>query len=401
MPKKLEASSNVMYLMQILSQVPGNVYWKNIKGEYQGCNKNQLKVAKLSSMDEIIGKTDDDLYHKAIAAAVRAIDSGVMQSGKAQEFEEIGIDDQGNECIYLTQKSPLFDSNHAVIGVLGISMNITERKRAAEREKKAIQEIAEEHTRAEAETELRRAVTILAGSIAHDLRTPLSAMSITIDLARQAISSLADKVDAIIASDSLDDKTTYQLACINNLADKMKEKVSEMDEFISVTLRSMQRLLSGTLTDEDFIILDIEHCLIDVIKKYPLNAGEKELISFNIIDNFRFSGYPVLFYRIIFNLLKNALEQIHQKGKGNIFITAEEGEKFNLLRFKDTASGTSADIVANLFEGYKTTKEKGTGVGLAFCKLTMQSFGGDIICESKEGDYIEFTLSFPKLSNQH
>ena len=102
--------------------------------------------------------------------------------------------------------------------------------------------------------------------------------------------------------------------------------------------------------------------------------------------------------RILFNLLSNALYQINKNGKGKIFISSEEQAEFNIIRFKDTAGGTSPDIVEQIFDGYKTTKEKGTGVGLAFCKLTMKSFGGDITCHSVEGDYIEFALTFPKIS---
>ncbi len=64
---------------------------------------------------------------------------------------------------------------------------------------------------------------------------------------------------------------------------------------------------------------------------------------------------------------------------------------------KDTAGSVNSTIVDNLFDSYQTTKQQGTGVGLAFCKLTMESFQGTISCHSVEGDHIEFVLSFPKL----
>ncbi|MSP53374.1 MAG: HAMP domain-containing histidine kinase [Gammaproteobacteria bacterium] len=79
-----------------------------------------------------------------------------------------------------------------------------------------------------------------------------------------------------------------------------------------------------------------------------------------------------------------------------MFITTELGETFNILRVKDTAGGVAQETVANLFEGFTTTKEQGTGIGLAFCQLGMRSFGGDITCHRVEGDCIEFIMSFPK-----
>ncbi|MFN7097747.1 MAG: PAS domain-containing protein, partial [Gammaproteobacteria bacterium] len=177
-----DAMCSQEYLMQILAQVPGNVYWKNKQGKYEGCNNNQLKIAKFNSLEEIIGKTDYELYDKKIADAVRKIDIQVMQSGKEHELEEIGIDENGNKSIYLTKKSPLFDKDNNIVGILGVSLNISDRINAEKREKEAIQAMAEEKAKAEAEVNLRSAVTILAGSIAHDLRTPLTAMSITTDL---------------------------------------------------------------------------------------------------------------------------------------------------------------------------------------------------------------------------
>ena len=101
--------------------------------------------------------------------------------------------------------------------------------------------------------------------------------------------------------------------------------------------------------------------------------------------------------KILFNLVKNALEQISLNGKGEIIITTESNAKGNLIRIKDTAGGAPPEIVSNFFKGYFTTKKNGTGVGLAFCKKTMENLGGDIICNSIYGESMEFTLIFPKI----
>jgi signal transduction histidine kinase len=56
----------------------------------------------------------------------------------------------------------------------------------------------------------------------------------------------------------------------------------------------------------------------------------------------------------------------------------------------------SSRQLANLFDHFYTTTFMGTGIGLSFCKLVMERFGGDIFCESEEGAYTRFTLLFPK-----
>jgi len=96
----------------------------------------------------------------------------------------------------------------------------------------------------------------------------------------------------------------------------------------------------------------------------------------------------------MFNLIKNSLYQIREKGRGEIFIRAEKTDTHNVLYFKDTAGGVTQETVDNIFNSYQTTKAEGTGVGLAFCKLTMQSFGGEMDCRLVDGEFIEFGLYF-------
>ncbi|MBY0545624.1 MAG: HAMP domain-containing histidine kinase [Gammaproteobacteria bacterium] len=99
---------------------------------------------------------------------------------------------------------------------------------------------------------------------------------------------------------------------------------------------------------------------------------------------------------MLFNLLGNSFYQIEKNKRGEIFIQTEITPKWNILHIRDTAGSVSPDALAHLFDDFKTSRKNGTGVGLAFCKLTMESFGGHISAHSVEGDYIEFVLSFPK-----
>jgi len=137
-----------------------------------------------------------------------------------------------------------------------------------------------------------------------------------------------------------------------------------------------------------------------VLDEYPYLENEKALIHWDTSHLFTFMGNPLLFYRIMFNLIKNSLYQIREKGHGEIFIRAEQTETHNVLYFKDTAGGVTQDIIDNIFNSYQTTKAEGTGVGLAFCKLTMQSFGGEMSCHLADGDCIEFWLEFPIFCNE-
>ncbi|MFN7096477.1 MAG: sensor histidine kinase, partial [Gammaproteobacteria bacterium] len=305
---------------------------------------------------------------------------------------------------YFSIKQPI-SLNGVCRGIVILSLDITEQKLMEQREQAAIielkeQEIKEQTAKAEAEETLRRSVAIFAGNIAHDLRVPLTSILIMLDIFANSLNTVDSEYRKILRGEKADnEKLRSQLEYLNSVPFKLKNSVRELNSFIDVTLKFMQRLISGTLSNEDFSISEIEPCLNDVIAKYPFQNNERELVHYKNIDNFSFLGCPILLYKIFFNLLNNSFQQIKKNGSGEIFIRTQRNDTNNLLIFKDTAGGASPKVVQHLFDGYCSNKKEGTGVGLAFCKLTMQSFGGDIICHSVEGDYIEFILLFPRIES--
>ena len=73
-------------------------------------------------------------------------------------------------------------------------------------------------------------------------------------------------------------------------------------------------------------------------------------------------------------------------------------ERSNIIYFRDTGLGIGEDELEKIFDGFFTTKEGGTGAGLAYCKRTIQNFHGKIECESVVGEYCEFKISLPELN---
>jgi signal transduction histidine kinase len=109
-------------------------------------------------------------------------------------------------------------------------------------------------------------------------------------------------------------------------------------------------------------------------------------------------GDELLTIYVIFNLLKNAIYHVTEARKGHIEIWLEHGKEYNELHFKDTGKGMPSAIVGKIFEQFFTNTRHGTGVGLAFCKMVMNAYNGTIRCESVEGEYAHFILSFPVMA---
>lgn len=384
---------------KIFSITPGNVYWKDREGKYLGCNDNQRAIAKVASVFDILGKTDCDLYGETLGNQVRAVDEEIMRTGLEKTFEEIGVDVVGERAIYATRKMPLFSERGEIIGIIGVSIDVTAQKIAQEQEQLALAQAAQEKITAKAEAELRQAIAVLAGSIAHDLRTPIATIGLIKHSLQRRMAAFQTYDAFVQASDLALPEAIATARATVDLTEETKSierALESMRRCIDTTLALLSKTLRGELTTQDLTTCSMWSVIHNTLSRYPFADSWRELVCWDQTD-FAFPGNEIFAIRIFSNLIKNSVEQIEKNKRGKIFIATEKGEQGNKIRFKDTAGGAPSEVMAHLFDGYHSTKETGTGIGLAFCKMAMESFGGDITCESVYGDYIEFTLTFPKI----
>lgn len=118
----------MLVLQQLLDSIPGHIYWKTRQGVYIGCNDKQARSLGFKSGAEVIGKTDYHLpWPESSADVFRRHDQHVLRSGVPMLVEEVATMD-GEEVIVLSQKIPLRNHTNSVIGLVGISMDITQKK---------------------------------------------------------------------------------------------------------------------------------------------------------------------------------------------------------------------------------------------------------------------------------
>ena len=208
-------------------------------------------------------------------------------------------------------------------------------------------------------------VKSLAGSIAHETRNPLAGIKGCCELMKDNLNQLIEYVDLIA------DSSTQGLAMIDMILANIRD---------------------GEVDKSNFTDLSISDVVKKALKQFSYqNQQDRNLVSYDLSEDFVFRGDENMMIFVIYNLLKNAL---HYKAK--IEIRTEVKSDGNYLYFKDYGPGIDKDKLELIFESFFTSgKKDGTGLGLPFCKRIMTAFDGEIICKSEVEKGTEFEMKFP------
>jgi two-component system CAI-1 autoinducer sensor kinase/phosphatase CqsS len=202
----------------------------------------------------------------------------------------------------------------------------------------------------------------LAASIAHETKNPLSAIKGFCKIIRGNLDEVVEWLDLIAVS------SARGLLMIEMILQNVRDEEIDVTNFVGLSIANVVNL---------------------AIKEYGFGSDfERGLVNVDLENDFNFKGDETLMIFVLFNLLKNSL---YYRAKINIWL---DGDK-KCLYFKDNAVGIAADKLEFIFDSFFTSNKKGgTGLGLPFCRRVMLAFGGDITCESKEGEGAEFCLRF-------
>lgn len=364
-------ASNELALKNILLHLPGHVYWKDKEGHYLGCNLLQAKDLNLTNSDDIIGKTDYDLSPKDKADLFRNIDKQVVLLGKTIDTEEEIIKNEQTH-IVLSKKTPLYDEHHQIIGLLGISFDITDRKKME----------AELHQAKDAAEQANRAKTEFLTNMRHDIRTPLSGIV---------------GFSELLHSESTEPRIKEYA---ENLVASSHALLDLMDEVLEAV-----RVSSGEvpLLKRKF---DLHHTLNQVIALYQARAMEKQLtLTLDLSPTLpRFViGDKIRLHRIALELIGNALN-FTNKGQVTIEATLAKKKHRTLvikLTVSDTGMGIPNDKQHEIYLQFKRLTPsyqgiyKGAGLGLYVVKQFIDELEGEIYVTSEVNKGTKFTCLIP------
>ncbi len=209
----------------------------------------------------------------------------------------------------------------------------------------------------------------MARQVAHEIKNPLTPISLSASLLRRARDESSPEFDAIF------DRT---IDLIQRQVENLRQIVQDFYAFAGA------RQLEPRSTDLRPLVQEV----------LELNAAwAQELgVQVAVLGNVQEAHLdPTELRRVLINLISNSLEAMPSGGHLKIHL-AEQGDQI-LIEILDSGSGLTEEVRERLFEPYFTTRSHGTGLGLAICKRVIDEMGGDLSLQPAPADSGSGTLA--------
>lgn len=357
-------------LRQVVDAIPHRVFWKDRNCVWLGANHNLALDCNAPDVSSLIGKTDHDFFPKEHADFFQECDRAVMESGEALlDIEEPQKRPDGSLAYLLTSKVPLRDASGEVVGVVGMYVDITDRK-LLERER----EEALVAARAAAE-----AKSNFLAVVSHELRTPLALITGPLEtMVRDA-----DRTGA--------DRGGLELVLRNAL--RLKDLVDDVLDFSKIEAGKLSAKLSSC---------DVSALISSIVEETRV-AAEARAVSLEaaVQSMLPLDCDPLLFNKIALNLVGNAIKFTPPGGTITVTLESVAGGDQYELRVSDTGPGIPADQLGRLFQRFEqvdnsvTRAVGGTGLGLALVKEFAALLEGDVGVETEVGRGSTFWVRLP------
>ena len=358
-------------LKTIIDNVPNQIFVKDRAGRFILANAAILKQLGVSSIDEVIGKTDYDFSPAELACEYVADDQIVMRGGEPLiDQEETTQGPNKEEICLLTSRVPLRRPDGEIIGLVGIGQDITDRKREQETLQNALK-IAKNASQAKSD---------FLANMSHEIRTPLNAII---------------GMTALVLDTELTDTQQEFLSMIKESGNTLLSVINDILDF--------SKIEAGKL-ELDPVEFDLRDQLGNTMKSLAFRAHGKNLeLTFRVDPAVPsvFCGDIGRLRQIIVNLVANGVKFTDEgEVRVEVHCKALTDETAHLqFSVSDTGIGIPKEKCATIFREFEqadtstTRSYGGTGLGLAISTSLVELMGGKIWVESQIGRGSTFHFS--------
>ena len=345
------------------------IFVKDAAGRYLIANSQVANYFR-KPVEEIVGRTAFELTDTEAARELTRSDKRILESGENVTVDfQITRDDTTYH--FLVTRVPYRDPNGKIIGVIGISRDITQYKGIEERLR---------------QSQKMEAIGTLAGGVAHDFNNILMVISGYSSVLAEALKShpkLHGHVEQIQKAAERAASLTRQLLAFSR-KETIQPAALSVNDVVAGIEKLLHRLIGEHITISTELAMDLGMVMAD--------AGQLEQVILNLAVNARDA------------MLEGGKLSIETRnatlgyGESKDPVDVRPGEYVELA-VSDTGAGMDAAVKAHVFEPFFTTKPagKGTGLGLSTVYGIVQQAGGYVTFESERGAGTSFHIFLPRI----
>ena len=353
----------------ILNTAPAFIFVKNLEKKFTLVNQSFLEFFKVDK-EKILLNNNTQIISKNEKWLADEEDEAVIHNKIALKNIERKISLPDGRSVWLNiNKAPLYDDKNDVIGIVGVTDDITQRI-----------EFHEKLIATQKEMELlNKQKDKFFSIIAHDLRSPFSGMLGFTEILIDDYSELSE-----------DEKKFY----IQGIYSSLKDLLTLIDNLLTWSRVQLNRV------DFDPKEIFLRKIVDSVFSSQRIAANNKQIkLESEISADIKAYADADMIETVIRNLVSNAIKFTNIEG--TIKVNAIDGRDFVKVEIQDNGVGMKPEIANNLFEidthaSTRGTKgENGTGLGLIICKEFIDKHGGTISVESEIGKGSRFMFTVP------
>ena len=353
----------------ILNTAPAFIFVKNLEKKFTLVNQSFLEFFKVDK-EKILLNNNTQIISKNEKWLADEEDEAVIHNKIALKNIERKISLPDGRSVWLNiNKAPLYDDKNDVIGIVGVTDDITQRI-----------EFHEKLIATQKEMELlNKQKDKFFSIIAHDLRSPFSGMLGFTEILIDDYTELSE-----------DEKKFY----IQGIYSSLKDLLTLIDNLLTWSRVQLNRV------DFDPKEIFLRKIVDSVFSSQRIAANNKQIkLESEISADIKAYADADMIETVIRNLVSNAIKFTNIEG--TIKVNAIDGRDFVKVEIQDNGVGMKPEIANNLFEidSHASTKgtkgEKGTGLGLIICKEFLEKHGGTISVESEIGKGTTISFSLP------